>query len=305
MNHPNLYNTFNNTIVKGGVNPIRRDAIYTNIHCDSKYRDNYYNSSASDFLYTLPQPIDNIVSLKLNSIAVPNAWYVFSKQQGNNRFVVDVSGEGVFPIVIPDGNYSATELATYLNFTYFSSSGVANGLRWITFTIDPQSCKSGFEIDSSAPAGFSIDVSFVTSETKHIMYGAGWILGFRYAQYTNINVAKPLVSEGLYDGDGDRYFYFCLNDFNKNVTNHNIVYFDDSTMRDDVLAKIYLKDGKCVMNIDNTPDDCCNHLKTRRYFGPIDLNKFHVKLIDQYGRVLDLNNMDYSFSLELEQKYKD
>ena len=75
-------------------------------------------------------------------------------------------------------------------------------------------------------------------------------------------------------------------------------------MRDDVLAKIYLIDGKFAMNVDNNPDDCCNHVKTRKYFGPIDLRKIHVRLLNQYGRVINLNNMDYSFSLEVAQLYK-
>ena len=40
----------------------------------------------------------------------------------------------------------------------------------------------------------------------------------------------------------------CLNDFNKNVNNSNVVLFDDSMMRDDVLAKIYLIDGKFAIS---------------------------------------------------------
>ena len=71
-----LYNTFDNTIINGNVNPIRRDKVFTNIHFNSKYRDNYYNSSASNFQYTLPQPVDEVVSLKLSSISIPNTWYL-------------------------------------------------------------------------------------------------------------------------------------------------------------------------------------------------------------------------------------
>ena len=134
------------------------------------------------------------------------------------------------------------------------------------------------------------------------MYTAGWTMGFRYSQY--LHITTYIMSEGLFDAGGDRYLYFCLNDFNKNVNNSNVVLFDDSMMRDDVLAKIYLIDGKFAINIDSAPDNCCSHVKTRKYFGPIDLRKIHVRLLNQYGRVINLNNMDYSFSLEVSQLYK-
>ena len=50
-------------------------------------------------------------------------------------------------------------------------------------------------------------------------------------------------------------------------------------------------------------DDGENHNKTRKFYGPVDIQKIHVRLIDQYGRLVDLNNMDFTFSLELTQLY--
>ena len=38
-------------------------------------------------------------------------------------------------------------------------------------------------------------------------------------------------------------------------------------------------------------------LKKREYFGPVDIQKLHIQILDPYGRVLNLNNMDISFSL--------
>lgn len=302
-----LYNTYNNKIVPGVVNPIRRDNTYTNIHFNSKYRDNYYNSSASNFQYTLPQPMDNVVSVKLSSISIPNTWYVFSHELKNNRFIVEISGGcfdfSVHEIVIPDGNYDDCMLETFLNNNYFYNSGNENALKYVKFSILDNSLKSVFELVNTAPDDMIMNVKFVDNDTENIMYSAGWILGFRYGKY--MNVEKSLMSEGLYDAGGDRYLYFCLNDFNRNSANHNIVYFDESMMKDDVMAKVYLKDGKFAVNVDDSGDDGNNNVKLRRYFGPVHLKKIHVKLIDQYGRQINLNNMDYSFSLEVEHKYKD
>ena len=41
----------------------------------------------------------------------------------------------------------------------------------------------------------------------------------------------------------------------------------------------------------------------RKYFGPIDITKLQIKLLDAYGRVLDMNGSDYSFRLLLHLIY--
>jgi hypothetical protein len=293
-------------MVCGSVNPLERERTFTNLHFNSKFRDNYYNTSASNFQYSLPQPADNVVSLSLSSICIPNTWYVFNTECDSNRFIVEISGTcipfSVFEIVIPDGNYDDCALESLLNDTFFYNSGMDNPLKFVKFSINPHSLKSVFQFIKNSPDDIEMNVKFVDIRTKAIMYTAGWTLGFRYGQY--LHITKYLMSEGLFNAGGDCYLYFCLDDFNKNVNNSNVVFFDDNMMRDDVLAKIYLIDGKFAMNVDNTPDDCCNHTKTRKYFGPIDLQKIHISLLNQYGKVINLNNMDYSFSLEVAQLYK-
>ncbi len=44
--------------------------------------------------------------------------------------------------------------------------------------------------------------------------------------------------------------------------------------------------------------------KTRRYNGPVNIRNLFIKIIDQYGIIIDLNNMDFSFTLELEILYE-
>jgi hypothetical protein len=288
------------------MNPINRENIYTNLHFNSKYRSDYYNTSSTNFNYNLPEPVDNIKSIKLSSICIPNTWYLYSHAQGNNRFIVEISGGcypfSVFEIVIPDGNYTPSELVDYLNNSYFHNSGEHNGLKYVRFSINPYNLKTIIEL-VDAPPDVEMNLIFVNDKTDSIMYTAGWTFGYRYGKYTNIT--HYAMSEGLYDGGGDRYIYFSLDDYNKNTHNTNIAMFDESIMSEhNILAKIYLKDGKFAINIDNTPELRDNHVKTRRYFGPVNLKKFRVKILDQYGREIHLNNMDFSFSLEVEQAYR-
>ena len=35
----------------------------------------------------------------------------------------------------------------------------------------------------------------------------------------------------------------------------------------------------------------------RHYFGPVNITKLQIQVLDEYGRILDFNNMDFSFVL--------
>jgi hypothetical protein len=41
----------------------------------------------------------------------------------------------------------------------------------------------------------------------------------------------------------------------------------------------------------------------REYFGPVNLYAMNIQLLDEYGRIVDLNNMDFSFCLTLTITY--
>ena len=43
---------------------------------------------------------------------------------------------------------------------------------------------------------------------------------------------------------------------------------------------------------------------TRRYFGPVTIKTLKVRLVNDKGLSLDLNNMDFSFSLMIERLYQ-
>ena len=43
--------------------------------------------------------------------------------------------------------------------------------------------------------------------------------------------------------------------------------------------------------------------RTREYFGPVNIDRLHISLLDEYGRELELNNMDWSMTLVFEHLY--
>ena len=79
----------------GILNPIKYRTIKRAVNIDSKFRPNYYQTSASDQHLTLPYRFDNVINMRLASIEIPLTFYAISEAQGNNCFRVDWNLSGV------------------------------------------------------------------------------------------------------------------------------------------------------------------------------------------------------------------
>jgi len=306
-------NTFENPVVSSSLNSIKRITVTKNLHLNSCFRSKYYTSNPCDFDYNFPSEIKNVVALRLASIEVPNSWYLFSHIKHNNTFSIEIkSGCNIckkFIIVIPDGNYDCDSIVHYLNTNYFYESERNDDLKYLKVSINQYNFKTTFEVvtfeddneeDAEYKSNIKFSLHFTDSENDNIMNTLGWILGFRLGKYMEIDDA--IQSEGIFDGGGDRYIYFCLNDYQYNKNESNIIFFEDTTMDENVLAKIPMVNGKLSLIIDE--NDGCSLTKTRRFNGPINLKKIHLRLLDKFGDIVNLNKMDFSFTLELEILYE-
>ncbi len=297
-----VVNTFPNDVSPGDLNSLKRITQTYNLNLNSCFRNNYYQSNPCDFFYSLPVEIKNVISMRLVSIEIPNSWYLFSSQKNNNIFQMEVQVEEdkkVFDIYIPDGNYDSETLQHYLNDTYFYRSSIDNYLKYIKFSIDEFSLKTRFEVIENEYKHFKFSIKFVDGLNQNIMNTCGWILGFRLANY--LDVKNRLVSEGLFDAGGDRYIYICINDFQYNNNISNSVCFDQSILKEDVIAKIPMINGKLSLIIN---DDTNPLSKIRKYNGPVTLSRLQIKILDKFGDVIDLNNMDFSLTIELQILYE-
>lgn len=290
-----------NAVSPGDLNSIKRVTQVLNLNLNTSFRANYYHSNPCNFQYIIPSEIKNVVSLRLASIEIPNSWYLFSTNRANNIFNIELNNNGVitnYIIEIPDGNYDSITLPNYLNNTYFYNSGTTNDLIYIEYSIDPYSSKSKFSLNGLYPANFSFSLNFFNELTINEMNTFGWIVGYRYPDY--VDIIDEIISEGIFDGGGDRYVYVSIDDYQYNKNSSNIVCFDNSIMEQNIIAKIPMVDGKLSLIVDN---NCCL-TKTRIYNGPVNIRNLFIKIIDQYGIVIDLNHMDFSFTLELEILYE-
>jgi len=110
------------------------------------------------------------------------------------------------------------------------------------------------------------------------------------------------ISEGIVDISGPRYLFLLVNDYNNNVTSKyiNLTEGRASMSASNILARISMPYGKNEIGYDDTSDLIP---KTREYFGPVTIEKLHIQIVDDLGRIVDLNNNDISLLLDFEYLY--
>ena len=296
-----IASSYPNSVAPGFLNPLKRITLTHNINLNSCFRHNYYKSDPADFLYTFPSDIKHVLSIRLVSIELPNSWYLISEKNRNNYFQITMKEEQtdhIFNILVPDGNYDIDTLSYFLNTTYFYLSANDTLLKHIEFKINNFNFKSSFKLLENNHL-YTFSIKFVNNLNQNFMNTMGWLMGFRLANY--IDVDKELISEGLFDAGGDRYVYVAIDDFQYNNNTLNSVFFDKGILNENVIAKIPMSNGKLSLIVS---EDTNPLSKIRKYTGPINISKLQIKLLDKFGNVIDLNNMDYSLTLELETLYE-
>jgi hypothetical protein len=289
---------------EGIINPIKKRTTRKYLNIDSRFRDNYYTTSSTNFNFILPTNINNVLQMELTAVEIPTYYYVISKQYGNNFFSITVNdgtNTSTTVINIPDGNYTQSTLQTIINSQLTIA---AAPFSHISFVINLTSSNTGSGQTLVGPNGVgpvtSIELNFqadrfgVYDNSTQLPLKFGWILGFRNGIYTgNVNY----VSEGIVDLNGPRYLYLVVDDYNNNVSNSFFGAYNSSISNNNILARI--QTGATTFNIVEQNNFNSVTATPRMYFGPVNLNAMNIQLLDEYGRIVDFNNMDFSFCLSL------
>jgi len=119
----------------------------------------------------------------------------------------------------------------------------------------------------------------------------GWNLGFNKKKYSG---ASYYVSDTIVDPASIRYIYLAIDDFNNSVNNHFITAFNQSILNPNIIARISIKGTYFSLLMEN---DLNIITEPRKYFGPVDIQKIRVRLYDDHGRILEMNNANFSFCL--------
>jgi len=285
-------NTFPTETAPGVLNRLRRRTRTMSLAMNSLFRD--LNSvSPSDCFFSLTYTLKNVVGIRLLSIELPESIYLISALTNSNWINIQSPLNGVsVKIIIPDGCYDSASIQTTLESAINTTLGVSN----FKVYIDPVSKKT--KIYTTNSTIFSLDLSLINSDTNNkFEQSLGWILGFRKKNYSK---ASSYTSEGLFFQTPLDYFYFALNDYHIYNSSSLIAIFNDSYIDKNILAKIPYSNNNFQILFTGNNDILS---PKRQYFGPIDIKKMGVQLLNKYGQVINLNLMDFSFTLEVEMIY--
>lgn len=296
---PNLVqpmNTFPTETAPGILNKLRRRTRIMSLAMNTLFRDSN-SASATDCVFTLSYTLKNVVGIRLLSIEMPESIYLISEYTMTNSIYIwvpatDASGT----IIIPDGCYDSASLQSALETAINTTLGVT----YFSVIIDTISKKTTISTTNS----FDFDLVFFNSNTTASLCNVGkfeqslgWILGYRVKTYKN---ASSYKSEGLFFPTPLDYFLFVLNDYHIYNSSNLIAMFNDSYIDKNILAKIPYSNATFQVLFDGTNDVLS---PKRQYFGPIDIKKFGLQLLNKYGQIINLNFMDFSFTLEVEMVY--
>ncbi len=374
---------FRGEIGAGYLNPFAITTLNKGINIDSRFRKNYFTTSASDFMFHLPDPLRKVQSMTVSATDVPLSAYAISKKRGDNAFLISdetatittattgtshVNGNPSFThfsgittlyaawlVIMPDGLYElswqaesqAQPLVVSVNnaialsipgildkntgIFYRDIAGYAtsslNPSVDISFLNDRISGRSilgyptGHAVTTSSRLVQGFNVHFAIDQygnrdlDNSLQMKLGWKLGYRMGNYivagnsstTSTTSSNVALSEGVCLVSPPRYAFISIDDGQKASNNNYSVAFAESSLDQDIIARLnYAADvnsnGAYLLGSDIGLDNAMN--RTRQYFGPVDIDKIRIRLLDEYGRILDLNHMDWSMTLSFVVLYE-
>jgi len=318
-----------------------RDTITKVLTVDSRFRADYNGSLSTDFNISLPYSINNVTELQIHDIEFPATFYTFQENFENNymwlKYTYSDNGQvttGYIYFYIPPANYTQIKIIEDMQAVIDTSnvplvikhdlnidvsSGIEYGTGTVTFEPTEDSGTSGITITnlelnfkssmiSSSDSSYNVS-HFIGSEDEKISkyYNVdsavnykqrmGWILGFRKSLY---NGSTSYTSEGQLDIIGPRYVYLLVNDFN---TSSNVNFLSNSEtnlLANNILGRISLKNYTFSVQLQK---DFTIYGEPRYFFGRVNIDKLEIKVIDEFGRIINLNGMDFSFTIRMTVNY--
>jgi hypothetical protein len=320
---PDQYTTtFNQEYHPGWMNPIITKTITRCLTIDTRFRDNYYTTNSSDFVLQLPMKISKAVTMQLSSFEFPVSFYGISESYGNNYFYLEVtyndtSGNVLVAaeyVIMPEGNYNGQDLVSLINgvlaptdengellypnsiFSYvqfffdLTDSGSGTGRTYIEATGEKASSITNIQLD------FAYDLDGNVFEGD-LSTRIGWNLGFQKRIYDG-NIRH--ISETVIEPITIRYIYLAIDDYNNCVNNHFVTAFKNHILSPNILARIALKGSYFSLIMENNMNIVT---EPRKYFGPVDITRLRIRVFDDRGRILSMNNSDFSFCLNFTVLY--
>ena len=320
------------------INGYNYDVTTTVYMFNTAARNDYFNSISSNSTFDLPLKWKSVISISLSSANIPNVMYAFNEESQTNKIYISEDGTGLSGIVtLPEGNYSPyavdtaipifnslvgasfpdaltkaineqilgiTDPTLYRFFVEISLSNRKTTIRNTTHTFTMNTIKHQTTICNPYSTVFSDDrYDYVIDKSSipisKYFQSMGFLMGYTKILYTGSN---SYTSESIFNNTYSDYLYFAMDDYTGSQTISTTVGIlgEAGTIDGNILAIIPINSTLFTTTFDNNSNFI---YKKRDYFGPVDISRINIKLLNQKGNVVNLHETDYSFSLQVKTIY--
>lgn len=300
------------------------------------------DNQSHNYVIQLPETISRAITMSISSIEIPLTYHNVSNYYNNNIFNIEIlnssntpTSSSPFIIELSPGlyesrisSYSPNDVRKIIGYDIEREINdkiknvdfidISNNLK---FVLDPRSGFSCFKYDNSNNitnnilGTYKIKINFNINNpnanssncySNALYQKLGWQLGFRNNSIIIDSSDLLAVSTGICHINYPRYIYIALDDFQSSSQNHFAI-ASDSIVAPNIITRInilsLLEEKTAFKQGAYAGDIYYNHKHIREYFGPTDINKLKIQLLDEYGRPFSLNNMDWSFIITFECLY--
>ena len=320
-------------IPKCNINGYNYDVTTSVYVFNTAARNDYFATLPSNCTFDLPLKWKDVISISLASASVPNVMYAFNNEGGTNQIYIEEDGTGLSGLVtLPEGNYTPFEipipsliplteasfpdaLANAINTTLGSGNRFVVSISLSTRKTTISNTTNTFKmnllmrsfVENCSP--FSSDIfidygpDYVQDKRKIPLYSylqtMGFLMGYRELEYIG---KSSYTSESIFTSIYSTYLYFALEDYTSSQTSSNTygILGSGGVLDSNILAIIPLNSGIFATTFDNNSNFI---FKKRDYFGPVDISRITIRLINQRGNSVNLRDTDWNFSLQVKTIY--
>lgn len=234
------------TSLQKNVNPDAKNIITRILHIDSSHLPFYSETVSTDkFTFKLSDQINNVLSLTLISLELPQSWYTFSAAKGTTSFVYVIETTTIitgnttvlgpeqtttvtvdnYSLTIPDGNYTVSSLLNAIKSEIRSNAADHPNDDSFDYSVNKQTGKVTFTSTKSFKfIWHDLSGSIPSLNTTYTNYNLGTLLGFTSILSESVGASiYSLTTNNPIHVSGTRYVMLEVNDFSSNRISNNIV----------------------------------------------------------------------------------
>ena len=300
------------------------------------------DNASHNYIIQLPETINRAITMSISSLEIPLTYYNISTFNNNNTFTIqelsgnDISGP-LYLIRLTSGLYQARFNVANLNTKIIAynivdeinnvlkkcpNSDISTNLKFglddrtgqsffaLTSPNQNKRYKINFDIDNSNNSNNSNNSSIKYNCIENYLHQKlGWQLGFTNKSInitTSITDISGIYSDRICQLNYPRYIYIAIDDFQASSRNYFSV-AAQSLIAPNIIGRInilsLLEEKTAFRQAASAGDFLFTQKHIREYFGPTDITKLKIQLLDEYGGPFNLNNADWSFVVTFECFY--